>query len=102
MPAPPIPTKWIRRIRRMRRTSAFTAAGDLATGHLQADIHHTAGRVWLGQAACGTAHGHESFWVHQYLGQLRGKRVRVSRVLWQEDGGTFLGQIVGIAALVVV
>ena len=40
--------------------------------------------------------------MHQYLGQLSGKRVRVSRMLRQKDGGALLGQIIGIAGLVIV
>src|SRR5690606_25604696 len=100
MPTPPMPTKWMRRMRRMRRTSALAAAGDLAMGHLQADIHHLAGGIRLGQLPGGTAHGLELLRLHQHLVELCGQTGRIGVCLWQQGGGALACQEFGSAALV--
>ena len=86
----------------MRSTSAYTEEGDLAMGHLQADIDHAAGGVGPGQAARGGPHGLEFCRLHHYLGQLSGERGRVSLGLWQKDGSALLRQLFGIAGVVIV
>ncbi len=50
MPTPPIPTKWMRRMLRMRRTSAWMALCDLTTGNLQTGVDDCPGGigVWPG------------------------------------------------------
>src|SRR5690606_29496470 len=102
MPTPPMPTKWMLRMRRMRRTSALAAAGDLAMGHLQADIHHLAGGIRLGQLPGGTAHGLELLRLHQHLVELCGQPGRIGVCLWQQGGGALACQEFGVAALVIV